>query len=197
MTTNDKFQCHERRHMTASEFVTYDTMRAMAKKNKASSPNDLVFYGRLTTLANYTNRSVETERINIKSLVKKRWLIPEDYTRWRGGLWGTNRYGVVEHEQYVHAYQYANKPCPCPPFRYDPETGKKTTKGNAPKFNLAEFMERKRRRPDTLTVAEQSEPHQDLLGPTAPRLLGTDGTKTSDISAPRPLGTSLFIARKK
>lgn len=140
-----QFRCHERRHMTASEFVTYDTMRAMAKKNKASTANDLVFYGRLTTLANYTNRSVETERTNIESLVEKGWLLDADRTRWRGGLWGTNRYLVAEHKWYVtHAKQYATKPTECPAYRYDPHTGERVEKGEAPKFNLAEHMAKQR-----------------------------------------------------
>src|SRR5689334_18611298 len=153
-TDNSKFQCHERRHMTASEFVTYDTMRAMARKNKASTANDLVFYGRLTTLANYTDRSVETERTNIESLVERGWLLDTDRTRWRDGLWGTNRYLVVEHKWYVaHAKEYAETPSECPAYRYDPNTGEKVEKGEAPKFNLAEHMAKQR---DALAVAEQS-----------------------------------------
>src|ERR1700730_5423143 len=94
-------ECHPRRHMTASEYVTYDAMTAMAKTNKASTPNDIVFYGRLTTLANHTNRSVWTERQNIASLDKKGWVITAARTRWHGGMWGTNRYTMVDHEWYV------------------------------------------------------------------------------------------------
>lgn len=125
-----EFRCHERRHMTASEFVTYDTIRAMAKSNKASSPEDLVFYGRLSTLANYTNRSINAERRNIESLVRKGWLIPAARTRWRAGRWGTNRYSVVEHEWYIaNATAYAQEPSQCPPYRYDVHTGKPVKKG--------------------------------------------------------------------
>jgi hypothetical protein len=140
MSDTKAFQCHERRHMTASEFVTYDTMRAMAKSNKASTPGNLVFYGRLTTLANYTNRSVETERTNIKSLIAMGWLISATRTRWRGGLWGTNRFDIVEHDYYVtNARHYAESFAACPPCRYDPQTGEKVEKGEL-KPALARFV---------------------------------------------------------
>jgi hypothetical protein len=142
--TDPEFRCHERRHMTASEFVTYDTMRAMAKSNRASTLKELVFYGRLTTLANYTNRSEETERLNIKSLVTKGWLIPAARTRWRRGMWGTNRFDIAEHDWYINnAKQYADDPSECPPPRYDPKTGEKIVRGEL-KPALADFVQKRK-----------------------------------------------------
>ena len=52
----------------------------------------LIFHGKLTKLANYNNSSIEVERLNINSLMKKGWLVRLGKQRWRAGRWSTVQY---------------------------------------------------------------------------------------------------------
>jgi len=128
---SDKPVCHERRHMTPSQFMTYDAMRAMAESLHKNGPyEDRVFYARLTTLTNHTSLSRNQNRKNIDDLIALGWVIPEERNRFRGGRFGTQRYRVLTHEQYerhrlrhdVTALGYVYKACP--DFKYEAATGK-------------------------------------------------------------------------
>lgn len=131
-------QCHARRHMTASVFMTYDAILAMAKSSPSYDPSDpLFFYGKVSTVANHNNRSRDIEHANIKILVTGGWLYPdEDQSRWKAGQWGTRRYQVIEHDCYA-------KEQSCPPLRYDPKTGNRIGERGSLGRGL---MERNRRR---------------------------------------------------
>ena len=66
--TKDKPVCHVRRHLTPSLFMTYDTMRAMAKKPDfqmkpgAIIKTHFVCYARLTTICNHNSLSRNQNR---------------------------------------------------------------------------------------------------------------------------------------
>ena len=119
------FQCHARRHLTAPEFMAYDAIVAMAKS--AEGIGELIFYGKVTTVANYIDRSRETANTLMSSLERKGWLVADgEQQRWRGGRFGTRRYVVMEHDEFAEDHS-------CPPPRYDPQTGAKL----GPKKTLA------------------------------------------------------------
>jgi hypothetical protein len=145
---NDKpeFVCHAKRHMTASEFKTYDTMRVMIFSGPHGKEDSLIFHGKLTKLANYNNTSVETENLNIKSLIKKGWLVRLGKQRWRAGRWSTVQYVFLEHDDYVNQTERMRTASwqPCPPYRYDTDTGDNVAPGKL-KPGLAKSMDSKRR----------------------------------------------------
>ena len=117
----DKPTCHVRRHLTPSEFMTYDAMRAMAKED---DHGELICYAKKITIANHTSLGENQTGNNIKALVEKGWLLPEDKVRWRAGRWANNRYIVLEHADYEKlALQHMGPYAGCPPFRYDAKTG--------------------------------------------------------------------------
>jgi hypothetical protein len=118
-------KCHVRRHLTPSEFMTYDVMRAMAKPLETGS--GLYCYAKLTTIANYNNLSTDQNARNIESLIKKEWLIEVGRPRWRAGRFGSNRYQVVTHDEYLDDFDHEFNE-PCPPFKYDKITGEKFEK---------------------------------------------------------------------
>jgi len=82
MTDQAKPVCHARRHMTPSQFMTYDAMRAMAKDDGHGSR---VCYARLTTITNHTRIGRSQNRDNISALESLGWLMQEPRSRWRGG----------------------------------------------------------------------------------------------------------------
>jgi hypothetical protein len=125
--TRSKFECHARRHMSATLYMTYDAILAMAKSGQYTPDAPLVFYGRISTVANHTGRSRQTESDNMSRLVSMRWLLPLDDKQPQqedSGRWRPHMYRVVEHELYVKAMKLAGK-ASCKPFQYDPETGER------------------------------------------------------------------------
>jgi len=109
-------KCRPKRHMTASEFMTYDAMVGCAKSDpewKEGLP--LKFHGRLTTVGNYNGRGAEQEGENMTALEKKGWL--ERLPR-LGSHGRTRHYRVLEHAEFLAAHLGS-----CPPFKYDPATG--------------------------------------------------------------------------
>jgi hypothetical protein len=131
-----KFKCHARRHMTASEFMTYDAMNAMANRDSG------LCFASLVTIANHTNRSVKTEQVNVAALLKKGWLELEEKSRRRpGGEFTTNKYTVLKHDTLLRAeqaLQHTIYPDFCPLFKYDTVTGKKSGLGKLkPGLSLA------------------------------------------------------------
>lgn len=141
-----EFVCHPRRHMTASEFRTYDTMLAMIGSKPHDKDDALIFHGRLTKLANYNNTSVETENLNLKSLVNKGWVKRVGKQRWRAGRWGTVQYLIVDHEKYVYENPALRSEgwTACPPYRYDMETSDNVSPGKL-KPGLVEAVRKKQR----------------------------------------------------
>lgn len=141
--TETKLQCHARRHMTASVFMTYDAILAMAKSSPTYDPSNgsgVIFYGRVSTIANHTNRSRKTEFDNIKILIRDGWLRPDgEQSRWKAGQWGTCRYSVCEHEEYLADYLTS-----CPALKYDPQTGKRIGKCGKLGEGLVRANERRR-----------------------------------------------------
>jgi hypothetical protein len=150
ITKTDKleFVCHVRRHLTPSEFRTYDTMRIMVMSGPHEKGDQLFFHGRLAKLANYTNSSIRLEEINIKSLEAKGWLVRSHQQRWRGGKFGTVEYLLLSHDEYVACEKFphgrAHKWSPCPPYKYDMETGELITPGKL-KPGLAKVSDDKKR----------------------------------------------------
>ncbi|HEY2393978.1 MAG TPA: hypothetical protein VGK22_22580 [Candidatus Angelobacter sp.] len=125
-------KCVPRRHMQAAMFMTYDAMVAMCKSAPDYEPGDeLIYYGGTKKLANLNNRSAEQEGEALNAL-EEAGIIPVDaeQVRFRAGRWTTDKYRVVEHDEYV-------KTNTCPPLRYD-ATGKKLKPGR-----LARALERK------------------------------------------------------
>ena len=101
-----KYKCRPQRHMSASEFMTYDAMMACARSKEArkdAKANDpFIFYGTMTTLANMNNRCRNVEGKNAGTLVKKGWLVrvlDRQQTNWKGE-WGTWQYIVYDHEAF-------------------------------------------------------------------------------------------------
>ena len=132
--------------MTASEFRTWDTMRVMVMSGPHTKDDALVFHGRLTKLANYTNTSVETENLNIQSLIKKGWVERIGKQRWRAGRWSTVQYLILEHEDYVTQPKRLRTASwqPCPPYKYDMDTSENVSPGKL-KPGLAKSVDDKKR----------------------------------------------------
>jgi hypothetical protein len=165
MTRPPEFVCHARRHMTASEFRTYDTIRIMVMSGPHDKDASLLFYGKLTKLANYNNTSPELEAINIASLIEKGWLLRMGKQRWRGGRWGTVQYILVEHDDYANITEYMKKSVPgwqaCPPYRYDMETGRKLSSGKQPNTALV-----------AVNVAKQRKKYRSIVEDGKTQVLG-------------------------
>ncbi|MGB6250489.1 MAG: hypothetical protein WBF54_15340 [Terriglobales bacterium] len=133
----EKPHCHARRHMTPSQFMTYDAMKAMAKKPPfPARPGaiihvDFVCYGQLITITNRTSIGKNQNRDNIKALVKMGWLIPieeEGKPRWKSGRWANNKYIVLDHEQYERrALRHEDGYVRCPGFKFNEMTGENLT----------------------------------------------------------------------
>jgi len=108
----DKPTCHERRHMDAHVFATYDALRACTSK----TPHE--FYGSPYALANLTNRSVETERTNLETLLNDGWIVDlnsaDKQRRNKRGRFDRNRFRVVQsHEEFIDMHAGS-----CPPLKY-------------------------------------------------------------------------------
>jgi hypothetical protein len=117
----EKPTCHPRRHLTPSQFMTYDAMRAMAKEDDLG---DLVCYAQLITITNRTSIGKTQNAENIKALVAKGWVIPQDKVRWRAGRWANNKYTVLEHADYEQkAFDHEDPYVMCPPFKFNEKTG--------------------------------------------------------------------------
>ena len=125
--------------MSASVFMTYDAVIAMAKSSSSYDPSDvLFFYGKISTVANHNNRSRDIEHANIKILVAEGWLLDDEkQPRWRAGQWGTRRYLVIEHDFYAKDHS-------CPPLRYDPKTGNRIGEQGSLGKGLIEINRRRR-----------------------------------------------------
>jgi len=138
MTPPTDRHCHARRHLTPSQYMTYDAMRAMAKAEK----NDplLTCYAKVTTIVDRTSVGRTQTIENIKALVTKGWLIPRDKIRWKAGQFGNNHYVVLDHDDYARyaARREDDRYEFCPPFQYDAKTGEKLEKGEMPEeFGIA------------------------------------------------------------
>ena len=127
-----KFKCHARRHMTPSQYKTYDAMIAMSLSGRA----DGICYASRWTIANHAGQKLSAVDRNIKSLVKMGWLVPEGQQGRRWGEWSTNKYYVMEHDE------YPEDRLRCPLFEYNPVTGEKNTASN--KTNLVDYLKSKR-----------------------------------------------------
>jgi hypothetical protein len=141
-----KHNCRPQRHLTASEFMTYDAMMACARSKEArkdkTTRDPFIFYGTMTTLANMNNRCRNVEGKNAGSLVKKGWLVrvlDRQQTNWKGE-WGTWQYILYDHEDFQREHDKLHrrllppmdktltkadvwkwKHGVCPKFRYDDE----------------------------------------------------------------------------
>ncbi|MGA2482150.1 MAG: hypothetical protein ABSF92_03410 [Candidatus Acidiferrales bacterium] len=123
-------KCRAKRHMSESEFVTYDTMLGLAKSDpKWEEGKPLECYARLATICNYSNQSEHVVRRNAKCFVERGWLVPLPQL----GSHGSNRYRIVEHDD------HPDVPDKCPPYRYDPKTGEELPGRSMP---FALFWER-------------------------------------------------------
>jgi hypothetical protein len=147
----DKPVCHERRHMTPSLYMTYDTMRAMAESHPQElKPHkiirgNIVCYARLTTISNHNSLSRNQNRDNIAALERLGWLIAEERPRFRGGRFGTNRYIVLTHEGYeCRALRHDNHLYKrCPDFKFESSTGKllHPSNGLPEQFTMSEYSD--------------------------------------------------------
>ena len=114
--------------------MTYDAMRAMAKKpDNTFEPGsvicvDLICYAKLTTITNRTSIGKTQNSHNIKKLVELGWIIPMDKVRWRAGRWANNKFIVLDHADYERrAFKHEEPYAMCPPFKFNEPTGKKLT----------------------------------------------------------------------
>jgi hypothetical protein len=156
--TRGKFECHARRHMSAALYVTYDAVLAMAKSGQYTPDAPLVFYGRMSTVANHTGRSRQTESDNMSRLVSMQWLLPLDDRQPQqedSGRWRSHMYQVVEHELYVKAMKLAGKTS-CKPFQYDPDTGERIGEPGVLLPGLKRYRDE----------CCQSQPRQEVLSPS-------------------------------
>src|SRR5260370_33838827 len=73
-------KCWARRHLTPSQYVTYDTMRHLRGK----APNQPVCYATVLKISNNSGMGKSTTENNIKSLLAAGWLgpAPESFERW-------------------------------------------------------------------------------------------------------------------
>ena len=107
-------KCWARRHMTPSQYVTYDTMRHLRGK----APNPPVCYAPIWRIANNSGLGRGTTLNNIKALLASGWLIPapHSFERWtNSGRWVSKQYLLLDD---THDHCSA-----CPPYKYDFETG--------------------------------------------------------------------------
>jgi hypothetical protein len=109
-----KISCFARRHMTPSQYVTYDAMIHM----RGSAPNPPVCYAPIWKIANHSGLGRGTTINNIKALLDAGWLIPapDSFERWsNSGRWVSKHY-VFRENVHDHCVE-------CPAFKYDNETG--------------------------------------------------------------------------
>jgi hypothetical protein len=103
--------------------MTYDAMRAMAKKDEHGN---LICYARLTTITNHTSISRNQNQMNIVRLEELGWLLQEARSRWRGGRFGSNRYEILTHEDYERfALERVEPYTLCPEFKFEASSGKR------------------------------------------------------------------------
>jgi hypothetical protein len=98
--------------MTPVQFIVYDSMLHFA------APPDRLFFSTIIGIANNTNLCKDTVTKTLEELVMKGWLVPDpdNVRRWKNtGRWANFRYTVITHKQHEG---------PCPPLKYDPETGR-------------------------------------------------------------------------
>lgn len=115
--------------------MTYDAMRAMAKRNEHGS---LICYARLTTITNHTSISRNQNQMNIVRLDQLGWLIQEERSRWRGGRFGSNRYEVLEHADYDRLALRREEPyILCPVFKFEASTGERLQPSSGVPENFA------------------------------------------------------------
>ncbi|HTQ59572.1 MAG TPA: hypothetical protein VMI32_05080 [Candidatus Solibacter sp.] len=112
--------CYAVRHMTASEFVVYDTMLAFAIAGRKARGGEgpLIFKTALKpTLANAVNRSINSISEAKDSLVEAGWLrLIREGIRRDDGRQAPNEYEVIKHEQFA-----ASHPGSCPLYDYCPD----------------------------------------------------------------------------
>jgi hypothetical protein len=114
MDNQPKLKCWARRHITPSQYVTYDTMRHLRGK----APNPPVCYATILKISNNSNLSRATTINNIQALLESGWVIPapDAFERWNNsGRWASKQY-LVREDTHDHC-------ATCPPFKYDLETG--------------------------------------------------------------------------
>ncbi len=121
--------CHERRHLTPSQFMTYDAMRACCGNNRDAQGNRICF-AQLTTLSNLTGLSVNQNRDNVRALTEAGWVLadqtPDEQNRWKG-KWSNNRYVVFDHDGRQRHLILTGQPAACPPFPYSKDGVKQAT----------------------------------------------------------------------
>ena len=115
--------------MDAHVFATYDALRACTSK----PPHE--FYGSPSALANLTNRSVETERTNLETLLNDGWIVDlnsdDKQRRNKRGRFDRNRFHVVQsHEEFIDLHTGS---CPPPKYVLDNDEWKLATPGKLKK----------------------------------------------------------------
>jgi hypothetical protein len=131
------FVCNERRHLTPSQFMTYNAMRAMCVQ--PDEHGNLICYAQKHNIVNHTSIGMTQNGENIAALVEKGWLIPQEKERWKKGRWANNRYIVIEHAGWEQAH-----PDQCPPFKYDVKSGENMLRVTDDRKNFPIDVELKR-----------------------------------------------------
>jgi hypothetical protein len=142
--------CNERRHLTPSQYMVYNAMRAIAESGKHKRPRKdglLVCSAKETTIANHTSIGRSQIRVNIKALVEKGWLEPlrdietDRQRRWRKGIWASNQYVIIVHDEYERRAQRRQRPYEfCPAARYVYDTGAPVEKATPEQLEAVERM---------------------------------------------------------
>jgi len=133
----EKITCVPRRHLSIAAFKTYDAMCAMVAKNP-----DRICWAPAGKLANWNDRSPDSERSALTELEREGWIIPthSGLRRKSDGNFTSNEYRVLTHEEFVAAH-----PGSCPAPKYDERTGRPLKRGRAPRplerINVRKILE--------------------------------------------------------
>ena len=108
-------KCFARRHMTPSEYWTWDAMRHMKGKQDSDTPG--VCNANLATICNHTNQSRSNVWRNIQSLLASGWLsyAPGEQRRFKDT-------GRMAARQYILRTDLHDHVPGCPPWMFDPQT---------------------------------------------------------------------------
>ena len=106
-------KCVARRHMRASDFMTYNAMYSCAQPHRETNSGALIFTAGTFWLANANNRNRQSEIAAMKRLKRDGWIIPVGYSERKSGHFAYFRWRILEHDEYLKEY-----PDSCPKAKY-------------------------------------------------------------------------------
>jgi hypothetical protein len=163
-------KCWARRHLTPSQYVTYDTMRHLRGK----APNPPICYASILKIANNSGLGRDTTINNIQAMLTSGWLTPapDSFERWsNNGRWVSRQY-LLRDDTHDHCAD-------CPLYKYNLETGENVAP-NPPSsaFDRVEILRhRPRRELSTPTVSKVADVPCRELSTQGVRSIGVDTKK--------------------